>query len=66
MTAEAVLKEVLKDQVFYESSGGGLTLSGGEPLFQPDFAYALLKSAKQQGLHTCIETCGFADKESLL
>ncbi len=65
MTAEAVLKEVLKDQVFYESSGGGLTLSGGEPLFQPDFAYALLKSAKQQGLHTCIETCGFADKDLL-
>lgn len=66
MTAEAVMAEVLKDKVFYENSGGGLTLSGGEPLLQPEFAYGLLKLAKQNGLHTCVETCGFGKTEDIL
>lgn len=55
-----VMAEVLKDKAFYESSGGGMTLSGGEPFFQPKFASALLAAAKGHGLHTCVETCGFA------
>ena len=60
------MTEVLKDRVFYENSGGGLTLSGGEPMLQFEFAYELLKQAKQNGIHTCIETCGFASAENIL
>jgi pyruvate formate lyase activating enzyme len=60
VTVEAVLEEVLRDRAFYESSGGGLTLSGGEPLMQPAFTTALLRAAKDAGLHTAVETSGFA------
>ena len=56
-TAE-VLAEVLRDRTFYAASGGGMTLSGGEPLAQPEFAAELLAAAKREGLHTCIETSG--------
>jgi pyruvate formate lyase activating enzyme len=56
---EAVIAEVLKDRVFYEASGGGLTLSGGEPLFQAEFAAAILGLAKARSIHTCVETSGF-------
>lgn len=66
MSPEEVMAEVLRDRAFYEASGGGLTLSGGEPFAQFDFAYALLKLAKAHGLHTCAETCGFTEKEKLL
>ena len=51
-----VMEEVLRDCPFYETSNGGLTLSGGEPLLQPDFAYALLEQCKREGVHTAIET----------
>jgi glycyl-radical enzyme activating protein len=54
-----VLAEVMRDRTFYATSGGGITLSGGEPLAQPDFTAALLAGARRAGLHTCIETCGF-------
>ncbi len=60
MTVEAVLDIVKKDQVFYDQSGGGLTLSGGEPLTQPTFARELLKGAKATGLHTVMDTTGHA------
>jgi len=53
-----VLQEVLQDRVFYEQSGGGMTLSGGEPLAQPDFALEALRQAKQAGIHTVVDTCG--------
>ena len=59
MQSDEVLNEVLKDKLFYDNSGGGMTLSGGEPLLQFDFALELLQKAKSAGLHTCIETCGF-------
>jgi pyruvate formate lyase activating enzyme len=59
-TPAEVLAEVLKDRSFYEQSGGGLTVSGGEPLAQFEFTHALLKAAKAQNLHTCLETCGLA------
>ena len=58
MSDEAVWREVLRDAPFYEESGGGLTLSGGEPLFQIDFAAALLERARAAGVHTAVETCG--------
>lgn len=63
-SAEEIIKEVLKDKIYYEESGGGLTVSGGEPLMQIDFLEQLLKYAKKENLHTCIETCGYAKKES--
>lgn len=62
-SVEEIIAEVMKDEAFYENSGGGMTLSGGEPMFQFDFTYELLKRAKENGLHTCIETCGFAKWE---
>lgn len=65
MTVDEVLSEVLEDTHFYETSGGGLTLSGGEPMAQPSFALALAKSAKEKGLHVCMETSGFCNAESL-
>ena len=64
-TVEAVLEEVLRDCAFYQNSGGGLTVSGGEPLMQSEFLLALLKGAKAAGLHTCIETCGYASQETI-
>ena len=63
MSVEEVLREVLSDRAFYETSGGGMTLSGGEPLLQGDFCEALLGEAKRQGLHCCVETSGLATWE---
>ncbi|MBR1565989.1 MAG: glycyl-radical enzyme activating protein [Oscillospiraceae bacterium] len=58
---QQVLDVVLQDRPFYEESGGGLTLSGGEFLMQYDFSRNLLLAAKEEGLHTCCETTGFID-----
>lgn len=66
MTTESVLEEVMKDKAFYDTSGGGMTLSGGEPMQQFAFSLELLKLAKEKGLHTCMETCGAARKEDML
>ena len=55
---DEVLEQVCRDRMFYEASGGGVTLSGGEPLLQVDFADALLSGAKEAGLHTAVETAG--------
>lgn len=63
-TAE-VMKEIAKDEIFYFHSGGGVTLSGGEPLCQPSFAARLLEECKKQGLHTAIETGMSADYECI-
>lgn len=65
-TTDEVLKEIVKDKPFYENSGGGVTLSGGEPLAQYDFSLELLKKAKENGIHTAIETCGYAEKSKIL
>ena len=60
--ADEVLREVMRDAAFYQRSGGGLTLTGGEPAAQPEFAAELLRLYKteQRGGHTAVETCGFA------
>lgn len=55
---QEIISEVVRDKPFYESSGGGLTLSGGEPLLQMGFAKALLEAAGRNGVHRCVETCG--------
>lgn len=59
-SVEEILAEVLRDRDYYAASGGGLTLSGGEPLFQPQFAEALLRAAGESRLHRCVETSGYA------
>ncbi|MDR1531515.1 MAG: glycyl-radical enzyme activating protein [Clostridiales bacterium] len=64
-TAEQVIAEVKRDMPFYERSGGGLTLSGGEPFAQPEFLCSLLAAGKQAGLHICVETCGYVDEQLL-
>ena len=58
--ASEALDLVERDRPYYDSSGGGLTISGGEPLAQADFTRALLAGARERGLHTCIETSGAA------
>lgn len=58
VSVSEVLREVEKDRPFYDQSGGGITLSGGEPLAQPDFARELLQESKRLGLHTVVETSG--------
>lgn len=63
-TVQEILQEVERDRVYYyRSGGGGMTLSGGECLSQPDFSEALLKCAKEKGISTAIETTGFASAE---
>lgn len=59
-TVSEVLGVVARDEPFYDKSGGGVTLSGGEPFFQYEFSYSLLKAFKDYGLHTAVETCGFS------
>jgi pyruvate formate lyase activating enzyme len=60
MSVEEVMDEVRRDAVFYASSGGGVTLTGGEPAMQPEFAFALASSARTEGFHVAFDTCGFA------
>ena len=66
MDSAEVIEEVMKDEIFYETSGGGMTLSGGEPLLQLDFSAELLGLAKERGLHTAMETSGYASREAIL
>ena len=64
-TVAEIVREVEKDKPFYDNSNGGVTISGGEPLFQPDFALALLRACKEKALHTAIDTCGYVSWELL-
>ncbi|MDO4623312.1 MAG: glycyl-radical enzyme activating protein, partial [Eubacteriales bacterium] len=65
-TAEHVLEEVIKDKPFFNYSGGGLTVSGGEPLSQPDFTRELLHLAGEQGIHRAIESTLYAEESTVL
>ena len=65
MTVEQVMAEVERDVPFFDQSHGGVTLSGGEPLFQPDFLRQLLVSCREQEIHTALDTCGYAPWEVL-
>jgi pyruvate formate lyase activating enzyme len=62
-TMEDILERVRKDVPFYEHSGGGVTISGGEPLSQPEFVLQLLKRLKECGIHTALDTSGYAPYE---
>jgi pyruvate formate lyase activating enzyme len=64
-TVDEVYQEVLEDKMFYESSGGGMTISGGEPLMQPNVTLELLKRAKKDGIHTALDTTGLAKWEHI-
>jgi pyruvate formate lyase activating enzyme len=66
MGAEELVGEILQDRVFYEESGGGVTFSGGEPLMQWQFLRAALQACRAEGLHTAVDTSGFARSEDLL
>jgi pyruvate formate lyase activating enzyme len=63
VTVDQVMKEIMKDEVFYSQSGGGATFSGGEPMAQIDFLVALLAQCRIRGVHTVVDTCGFAPRE---
>jgi pyruvate formate lyase activating enzyme len=65
VTVEQALAELCKDRAYYEKSGGGVTLSGGEPTFQPDFAEALLRGLKEEGTSTALDTCGLCSTDNL-
>jgi glycyl-radical enzyme activating protein len=65
MTVAEVLAQVSKDRDYYAYSGGGLTLSGGEPLAQPSFSAALLREAHRHGIHTCLDTSGLTSRNRL-
>jgi pyruvate formate lyase activating enzyme len=58
MTVDQVMAEILADKPFYDSSGGGVTLSGGEPALSKDFAVEILMQCRNNRLHTAVETCG--------
>jgi pyruvate formate lyase activating enzyme len=66
MTVVEVVEAVLKDRIFYEDSGGGVTISGGEPLSQPRFLKALVEALHTAGIHVALDTTGFGCTEHLL
>jgi pyruvate formate lyase activating enzyme len=63
MTISDIVKEVMKDKMFYEESNGGVTLSGGEVFMQHQFASELLRALKEKNIHTAIETTGYTSKD---
>lgn len=65
ISSEKLLKEILKDELFFKESKGGVTFSGGEPLMQADFLLDILKKTKEKNIHTCIDTCGYGDSNKL-
>lgn len=60
MSGAEVFEDVNSDAIFYQNSGGGITLSGGDPVGQPAFSIDILKRCRDAGIHTALETCGFA------
>ena len=65
-TIDEIMETVRKEQIFFEQSGGGVTISGGEPLVQFDFTMALLEECKKREISTAIDTCGFVDSQNLI
>ena len=66
MSVDEVLSEIMRDKVFYDCSKGGVTISGGEPLFQPSFTAEILKECRKNGIHTAIETSGYGKESDLV
>lgn len=63
MKTSEVLDEVMKDKMFYDTSGGGITVTGGEPSYQADFTLELLQLSKEAGISLAIETCGVGSRD---
>lgn len=66
MSADEVMDIIVRDRIFYDQSGGGVTFSGGEPLAQPKFLDELLERCNSEGVHTAIDTCGYAERSILI
>ena len=60
-----LVKELIKDKAYFETSDGGITVSGGEPSMQSEFVGAFLKALREKGVHTAIDTCGYCSREAL-
>jgi pyruvate formate lyase activating enzyme len=65
VTPDEIMDEIRKDIIFYDDSNGGVTLSGGEPLMQADFAYDIMKRCNELEIHTALDTCCFGSREAL-
>jgi pyruvate formate lyase activating enzyme len=65
ISVDELMKEIIKDRIFYEESNGGVTFSGGEPLMQPRFLAELLKECRANGVHTSVDTSGYASTDIL-
>jgi pyruvate formate lyase activating enzyme len=65
MTVDEVMSEILKDEIFFRRSKGGVTLGGGEPCAQPEFAREILKRCREKDIHTAMETCGYANWDAM-
>ncbi len=66
MTVDEVWDAVRRDKMFYDESGGGVTVSGGEPLLHPAFVRELFELCRREGIDTCVETCGCVEANALL
>jgi len=66
MTVGEAMRDIERDLIFWDESGGGVTFSGGEPLAQPRFLEALLDACREKRIHTAVETCGLASREVVL
>jgi pyruvate formate lyase activating enzyme len=64
-TVGEIIAEIEKDLAYYQTSGGGVTLTGGEALYQPQFSAEILKGCKERNIHTAIETCLYCDKKAI-
>jgi pyruvate formate lyase activating enzyme len=65
VSVNEIITEIEKDLIYYQNSGGGVTLTGGEALYQPEFSTAILKACKERNIHTAIETCLFCKKDAI-
>jgi len=63
VTTEEIIKKIEIDRPFYDRSNGGVTISGGEPLFQADFTSELFRICRERNIHTCLDTCGYAEEK---
>lgn len=61
-----LMQQILRDRVFFEESGGGVTFSGGEPFHQTEFLLSMLRACKEQGIHTTVDTCGLTALSALM
>ena len=65
ISVKEIISEIEKDILYYKKSGGGITLTGGEPLYQPEFTLEIMKACKENNIHTAIESCLFCDKKTI-